>query len=298
MIDATIPTYAICNLLNQENKKEDFVLLDLNRFLEFQPSLTSSSHKHHFFQLLFITEGSGIHTIDFANYTIEKGDLYILAPGQVHKWLFHPSTKGYVINFTADFFASFLIRNDYLKDFSFFIGNGNNSRIKQNSFFNFIERSFIKIDNEYHDKERGSLDLIRLYLLTLFHELEKGLGQQNEALFQNKVHIELLKHFDKYIEQYYIEKRLPKDYALLLFVTPNHLNAVCKKVRGMSAGEVIRNRVLLECKRLLTNSSLSISEIAYALNFTDNSYFSRFIKKHTGKSPEVFRKNRHEIVSL
>lgn len=298
MVEKNIPTYAICNLLNQENKKEDFVILDLNKFLAFQASLISSSHKHHFYQLLFITEGSGVHTIDFNTYNIEKGDLYILSPGQIHKWLFDSSTKGYVINFTTDFFASFLFRNDYLNDFSFFIGNGNNSRVKFAVFYDFIANTFAKIDQEYRDHEQGNLDLIRIYLLALFHELEKGIGKQHEELYENKPQMELLKRFDRLVEMNYIEKKLPKEYAELLFVTPNYLNAVCQKVRNFSAGEIIRNRILLECKRLLTNSALTISEIAYHLNFADNSYFSCFFKKHTGKSPENFRKNKLEVISL
>ena len=90
--------------------------------------------------------------------------------------------------------------------------------------------------------------------------------------------------------QHYIDVKLPKDYAELLYITPNHLNAVCKDVLGLSAGEVIRNRTLLEAKRLLTNPRLNISEIAFNLNFSDNSYFTKFFKKIEGITPEEFRK--------
>jgi len=83
----------------------------------------------------------------------------------------------------------------------------------------------------------------------------------------------------------------PKDYAELLYITPNHLNALCKDLLGIQAGEVIRNRILLEAKRLLTNPLLTITEIALQLNFNDNSYFTKFFKKSTGITPEEFRKN-------
>jgi AraC family transcriptional regulator, transcriptional activator of pobA len=69
------------------------------------------------------------------------------------------------------------------------------------------------------------------------------------------------------------------------------LNAICNEMLGISAGEVIRNRVLLEAKRLLINLDLNISEIGYRLNFNDNSYFAKFFKKYTGMLPEEFRKN-------
>lgn len=53
---------------------------------------------------------------------------------------------------------------------------------------------------------------------------------------------------------------------------------------------MIRERVLLEAKRLLTNLNITAAEIAYTLNFQDNSYFSRFFRKYTGQTPETFRK--------
>jgi AraC-like DNA-binding protein len=59
---------------------------------------------------------------------------------------------------------------------------------------------------------------------------------------------------------------------------------------GVSAGELIRNRVLLEAKRMLTNPQLSISEISLKLNFSDNSYFTKFFKKLEDITPEEFRK--------
>ncbi|MBC7552760.1 MAG: AraC family transcriptional regulator, partial [Taibaiella sp.] len=84
--------------------------------------------------------------------------------------------------------------------------------------------------------------------------------------------------------------RLPKEYAAQLFITPNHLNAVCHQLLGKAAGEVIRDRVLLEIKRLLVNVDITVSGIAAQLNFPDNSYFSKFFKKYEGSTPEDFRK--------
>jgi AraC family transcriptional activator of pobA len=65
---------------------------------------------------------------------------------------------------------------------------------------------------------------------------------------------------------------------------------------GIPAGEVIRNRIALEAKRLLINNDLTVQEIAGQLNFADNSYFTKFFKKQVGITPEEFRKttNSHE----
>ncbi|WP_432713706.1 helix-turn-helix domain-containing protein [Pedobacter sp.] len=59
---------------------------------------------------------------------------------------------------------------------------------------------------------------------------------------------------------------------------------------GISAGQLIRDRVILEAKRLLINMKLSIADISIQLDFNDQSYFIKFFKKHTGTTPSIFRK--------
>src|SRR3546814_314960 len=103
----------------------------------------------------------------------------------------------------------------------------------------------------------------------------------------------LLRNLKKRVEKHHTELRLPKDYAALLYITPNHLNAICSDLLGQSAGTVIRDRVILEAKRLLVNPELPIAAIADMLNFKDNSYFTKFFKKYTGGTPETFRKSMH-----
>ena len=68
---------------------------------------------------------------------------------------------------------------------------------------------------------------------------------------------------------------------------------------GIPAGEVIRNRIILEAKRLLINNDMTVLEIANHLNFADNSYFTKFFKKLEGVTPEEFRKrtNHHEHIN-
>lgn len=76
----------------------------------------------------------------------------------------------------------------------------------------------------------------------------------------------------------------------MLYITPNYLNGICKDMLGKSAGQVIRDRILLEAKRLLVNAEMNVEEIAAKLHFSDNSYFTKFFKKYTGLTPDAFRR--------
>lgn len=288
-----IPTFSICNLINELNNEQDCVVLDLQKFISEKTDVVTSPHRHSFYQILFITEGSGEHFIDFKTHTIEKGDLFFLVPGQIHKWIFDKNTKGIVVNFNNNFFSSFLARANYLDDFPFFIGNGEYSKISLKNRYQEIIQLFDKIIAEYKLCLECSWDLLRLYLLELFIKGNRVVSAENHHQIHNKHQFFLLRSFEKLIEENYKTKKLPKDYAEMLFVTPNHLNALCQKTKGISAGELIRNRILLEAKRLLVNSSLTISEIAYQLNYQDNSYFSRFFKKNTGITPDDFRNSKY-----
>src|SRR6202012_4939103 len=136
---------------------------------------------------------------------------------------------------------------------------------------------FKELLTEYQEKQPAALDMIRILLLQLFIVANR-LSSAQVLKQASPYNITLLQNFQQLIEKNYLELRLPKEYAALLYITPNHLNALSHDLLGISAGEVIRNRVILETKRLLVNPGLGIAEIASQLNFADNSYFTKFFK--------------------
>src|SRR6185312_9665766 len=153
-----------------------------------------------------------------------------------------------------------------------------------------IKDLFEQIIAESENPARLGLDMIRTLLVQVFILLARTDAETTQKQ-PSAYNYTLLKNFRRLIEQNFMQLRLPKDYAELLYITPNHLNAMTNDMLGISAGELIRNRVLLEAKRLLINLNLSVAEIAYQLNFNDNSYFTKFFKNNTGLTPEEFRKS-------
>lgn len=254
------------------------------------------AHKHSFYHLVFFTKGGGSQTIDFQKVPIKPNQIYFMIPGQVHNWVFKGEVDGYIINFSVPFFQSFLLKTNYLEDFPFFTGIINDAVIditagQQEKVIALFEELICEVE----EPKPLEMDMVRSIMLQLFISIARlGLNTANNTA--PSYNYTLLRNFQKLIEKNYTTIKLPKEYAELLYITPNHLNALCNDVLGISAGEVIRNRIALEAKRLLINNDLTVLEIANQLNFGDNSYFTKFFKKQVGQTPEEFRRttNSHE----
>jgi AraC family transcriptional activator of pobA len=282
-----IPIYDIQNL---KAYKHDGILVSRFGYYSKQHEHLHSAHRHSFFHLVFFTDGSGNQQIDFKEFAVKPGLIYFMIPGQVHSWNFETEPDGYIINFSADYLSSFLLKPDYLENFSFFNGQPDSQVIE---LLAEVQQTLISIFEDM--LKEGSIeqpvndDLVKTLLIRLFIEVARTDDALQKAHYNSYNHT-LLKNFRNLIEKNYAQLRLPKQYAALLYITPNHLNALCNDFLGISAGALIRDRVILEAKRLLINLDLRVSEIADKLNFDDQSYFIKFFKKYEGITPEKFRK--------
>jgi AraC family transcriptional activator of pobA len=283
----SIPLYDICSL--SDINQDDILISRFAPYLDTHKNLFTT-HRHSFYHLVLFTDGAGMHTIDFEKFDVKPGQIYFMIPGQVHSWGFEGFTDGYIINFSASFIQSFILQNGYLDSFSFFSGNLSDAVINLPlETYAAIRPMFETILAEAARPTTQSGDMIRLLMLQIFIKVNR-LCMSPVSTGNPTYNQTLLKNFKNLIEHHYADVKLPKDYAALLYITPNHLNAVCKDMMGVSAGELIRNRVLLEAKRMLTNPQSSINEISLKLNFSDNSYFTKFFKKLENITPEEFRK--------
>ncbi|CAD1786771.1 AraC family transcriptional regulator [Xanthomonas arboricola pv. juglandis] len=98
-----------------------------------------------------------------------------------------------------------------------------------------------------------------------------------------------LRGYQALIDQYYRAHWPVSRYAQQLGLTPGHLNALCQRLAGASALQLLQRRIMLEARRSLRYTSLSVQQIAADLGFFDAAYFSRYFVRHTGCSPTRFR---------
>lgn len=285
-----IPTYSICNLLGADQCITEFLIIRISDFMAAHTSLRFP-HRHAFFQIVLFTEGSGSHSIDFQHFQVIPHQAYAMGPGQIHTWEFGPDTEGYIINFNESFFTAICHNPNFVHEFPLFNSvSGTPATLLEAECCGEVHALMEKMVKEFQADRDYKQDILRGMLLQLLVLLSRQLPRESVPGI-SRHQLTVLRNFERLIEEHFRVKRLPRDYAEMLFITPNHLNALVNSVIGKPAGELIRDRVVLEAKRLLVNSDFTISQIADALNFEDNAYFTRFFKKYTGLAPEVFRQD-------
>jgi len=102
-------------------------------------------------------------------------------------------------------------------------------------------------------------------------------------------------NFINTVKRNFKKERSLQHYAAELAITAKYLTETVKEITGKSAGEVIDSFVIQEARMLLDNASFSIAEIADELNFSDQSFFGKFFKRHTGVSPKEYRNSFNNL---
>lgn len=81
-----------------------------------------------------------------------------------------------------------------------------------------------------------------------------------------------MQHFDALLNQHSRTKRSVSDYAPLLHVTANRLNALCRRILSKTTSALIHERMVVEAQQLLSHSALGVAQVGYELGFDDTSY--------------------------
>ncbi len=283
-----IVNYSIENIKAGEAKGRDFDFFKFEYFAKDIEHL-KKSHRHEFHAFIYVTGGSGSHIIDFEEYTLLGNRCFYIGYGQVHAWKVLKRAKGYIILFTDDFYNAVYTGNKLIKSDRLLSGLSTYTDIPKGkiSDWNIL---FQQIEQEYINKNSDWELIICLLLKTIALRFKREDSGKNIFSENIKRKNEMITQYKELINENHIAFKTPMNYADKLNITPNYLNAVCKEVTGKSAGQLIKERVILEAKRLILHTQLTISEIAHKLGFDDKSHFGKYFKNFVGQSPDIFRK--------
>ncbi|MEH0152504.1 helix-turn-helix domain-containing protein [Limibacter armeniacum] len=242
-----------------------------------------------FYMLLFFTDGQGIHTIDFTDYTYHKGTILSIRKDQIHKF-FKSSAKGYLLLFTEDFLFQFFNHSEVLKSLQLFNELITSPKIEldKNAYATFI-KIIDEIGHEYFDiQDEYSLGTIRSLMHILFSKILRIKSKDNQIL-EGKKYLAEFTHFQVLVEQQCLKTKKVADYADQMAVSTKTLNNITQRIVHKPAKTFIDEIVMTQIKRLLINTKLTVKEIAYESGFQEPTNLYKFFKKHTDVSPEVFR---------
>ena len=248
-------------------------------------------HRHDFYEILYITGGEGVHYLDFDAYPIEPPVLYFISPGQIHYWETTVPLQGYPMIFTADFLLQGQQDENILHELDFFYTVEETPALTLHgqdaeTMANLVHAVVDEFESERFSRNSALRSWFHL-LLVQAQRLFNSTATTNERNAPST----LVHHFKQLVTEQFATEQSVQAYADQLAITPNHLSDTVKALTGRTPGQLIRQEIALEAKRLLRHTDLTIAEIGYCLNFDDPSYFGRFFRRETGVSPGRFRQS-------
>jgi len=250
-------------------------------------------HRHDYYTILLILEADGRHVLDYNNYNLGPRQLHFVKPGQVHQIVLNRTPSGYVITFSREFLAVNNISETHISDLSLFKAFSDarplNLDVESTSrLVSVVEQMQQIINAKMLNGDAGLAALLQLFFVYCSNEPTIDPEQMDEE----NTAICMLRDFKQLVESHYKDWHKVQNYSGHLHITPKHLSTTVKKQTGQTAKALIQDRILLEAKRLLLFTELSIKEVAYGLGFSEPFHFSSFFKKQEGLSPKTFRERK------
>jgi AraC family transcriptional activator of pobA len=252
------------------------------------------AHRHrNLFQILFIAEGGGEMTYEASRLPFMAPAAILVPPTVAHGFRFRPQvTEGFVVSFSEDVAEALGERSGAAL-----------ARLRELAadpivpLTDAVEAGRLSaLCHDLHDERflarEGYRLAMRSYLALIAIEVARLAASRARSgrvtLQAADATVETLRRL---VEDHYQRERQIGFYAEKLAMTPDRLNDHVKRATGVTAGHLIRQRVLTEAKRQLVFTNQPIHDIAYALGFADPSHFTRFFRKSTAMTPQSFRES-------
>jgi len=248
-------------------------------------------HRHDFYHIVWVVNGHGHHVIDSVRYDVKPNTLFFMAPGQIHDFVLSEDATGFTINFSPEFFALKLHSRHSLTDVPIYnFEKLNNALYVDEQRAPGLHAILDAIIEEYAAEQSGYEDVIWSYLRIFLMKVSR-MAVPDSISDSSSRSLLLSRRSKSALEANFSTISQAAEYARLLKVTERSLNEATRQAFGYTAAQLIRERVMLEAKRLLLHSEISVAEIGERLGFEDPAYFSRCFKKHTSRSPIDFRQS-------
>ncbi|GAB7087349.1 AraC family transcriptional regulator [Marinifilum fragile] len=282
MSEVNIPRYNF----NNRSTKLGLEIIPLQRILKHSQKNNHKAHRLNFYQILIFTKGRGTHEVDFEKIAYSENTVIPIAMGQVQRFSANEQTEGFAVVFTPDFIIKGGADYQYLYDYTIFTHS-----LKPIS--NFANKEVYALLDEMiaeqsKDLQFDTAEYQRNLLKNFLIQIERNKRERVDIICNDSFAIYI--KFKKIVEEKVSYKLRVSDICDELKVTPKQLNAAIKLYVSTNTKQFIEDRLVLEIKRLLGYTALSIKEIAYKIGFEDPTNFTKYFKSRVNMLPSEYQK--------
>lgn len=240
-------------------------------------------------QLLVILEGGGEMRAESSSHRFTAPALLLVPAGVVHAFVFQKDTRGYVVT-VADSALSDLARREPAFR-ALFEGAMPVDLTRSALEAHELEEAVVRLQREFQWRAPAHVSATEARLVTLLVCAVRATHQVAGTTRGTRgPRAALVARFRESVERNIRSGWEVNRYAKVLGVTPARLRGACLEVTGRPPTHIVHDRLLLEAKRSLLYTNMTVAETAYDLGFSDPAYFSRFFRERVGLSPAEFRK--------
>jgi len=249
--------------------------------------INSNTLLEDYYKIIYM-EKNGSIIVDFVEYSFTENVLLFFSIGQ--HFQISKESRGSIIYFNPDFYCIAFHDKELACDGLLF------DNVFEMPYLNLstnLDILFLKlissIKREINQKDFWAEEMIKTYIKQIIISATRTLIKSNNDSQIISYDKELARKFSQLVELHYRKHHNVSDYANMLNITPKNLNKKIVSEKQVAPSIIIKQRIILQAKRLLANTTLSIKEIADYLGYEDYSYFVRFFKSQTGLPPLSFR---------
>jgi len=269
------------------------------KYLETYPYVRNE-HFHNFYTILLVTGGQGKITVNDTTYAIKPKTICLIAPDQRHSYKGVNNAEGKIL---------FICQDYYVEEFSYIrllnvfsctsqvtLDTCKPCILLSDTEYKTLFDLFGSINKEYdsYTPANNAVTIIRSFInimllrLTDIHEMKSDNLNTGSTIIIND-----LSHL---IDSSFLKEHNIKFYAAALNISEKQLNDLCNRFFNRSLKKILKDRLMLEARKLLISSEMSISEISYKLNYDDNSYFNKVFRNEIGLTPKKFRDIHRKLI--
>lgn len=266
-----------------------------NMIVEDMETFGGAHFRSDFFSMILVTQGQIKAALNLQPYVNQVNDLIIAPPNAIKK-LIDCSSDAQVIavSFTVSFLVEAGMPAHTHSVLDFFMSKSNPVWHLEEDDFKVIKEMMLNLYTRCkmaNVRVWGKEQLFNTFFLLLYELAAQNSKYTANNSMQYTRKEDLVIRFTELVTAHCVRERSVQYYADQLHITAKHLTETVKEISGQNAGELIDDIVIMEAKLLLENPLYSIGQVANLMNFSDQSFFGKYFKRHTGISPKKYRIN-------